>query len=114
MSTYDVVWVSHAEEQFNSLPSRVRNAVMAKVTLLQQNPIRCGTYDKKADNYTTDFPFGVIVYARPIGRRTGAMAGRAGRSPEHRHRRRDSALRFDNSPAALAGFAQWDFTTVTR
>lgn len=63
MSTYDVVWVSHAEEQFNSLPPRVRNAVMAKVALLQQDPMRYGTYDKKADNYTTDFPFGVMVYA---------------------------------------------------
>lgn len=54
MLTYDVVWVSHAEEQFNSLPPRVRNAVMAKVALLQQDPMRYGTYDKKADNYTTD------------------------------------------------------------
>ncbi len=63
MSVYDVVWVSHAEEQFNSLPPRVRNAVMAKVALLQQDPMRYGTYDKKADNYTTDFPFGVMVYA---------------------------------------------------
>jgi hypothetical protein len=61
--TYDVVWVSHADEQFNSLPSRVRNAVTEKVTLLQQEPFRYGTYDKKADNYTTDFPFGVMVYA---------------------------------------------------
>ncbi len=63
MSVYDVVWVSHAEAQFNSLPPRVRNAMMAKVTLLQQDPIRYGTYDKKADNYTTGFSFGVIVYA---------------------------------------------------
>lgn len=63
MSIYDVVWVSHAEEQFNSLPPRLRNAVMAKVALLQQDPMRYGTYDKKADNYTTDFPFGVMVYA---------------------------------------------------
>ena len=63
MSTYDVMWVSHAEEQFNSLPPRVRNAVMAKVMLLQQDPIRYGMYDTKADNYTTDFPFGVIMYA---------------------------------------------------
>lgn len=63
VSTYDVVWVSYAEEQFNSLPPRLRHAVMAKVTLLQRDPIRYGTYNKEADNYTTDFPFGVIVYA---------------------------------------------------
>lgn len=36
---------------------------MAKVALLQQDPMRYGTYDKKTDNYTTDFPFGVMVYA---------------------------------------------------
>lgn len=69
MSIYDVVWVSHAGEQFYSLPLHVRNAVMAKVTLLQQDPIRYGTYDKNADNYTTAFPFGVIVYAVVAARR---------------------------------------------
>lgn len=36
---------------------------MAKVGLLQQDPIRHGIYSKKTDNYTTDFEYGIIVYA---------------------------------------------------
>jgi hypothetical protein len=60
---HDVVWVSHAEQQFNSLVAPVRQAVMAKIGLLQQDPTRYGTYDKKVDNYVTDFEYGVIVYA---------------------------------------------------
>lgn len=61
--TFDVVWVAHAEEQFNSLPPAARQAVMAKVAVLQHDPTRYGTYDKKADTYVTDFDFGVILYA---------------------------------------------------
>ena len=36
---------------------------MAKVALLQEAPKRYGVYDKTKDNYTTDFQYGVIVYA---------------------------------------------------
>ncbi|MGH3980490.1 MAG: type II toxin-antitoxin system RelE family toxin [Pseudonocardiaceae bacterium] len=63
MSLYSVVWVGHAEEQFNSLSWPVRQSVMAKVGLLQQDPTHHGVYSKKADNYTTDFEYGIIVYA---------------------------------------------------
>lgn len=62
MSLYDVAWVTHAEKQFNSLSMPIRS-VMDKVALLQRDPKRFGIYDERADNYTTDFDFGFIVYA---------------------------------------------------
>jgi hypothetical protein len=63
VSLYNVVWVSHAEEQFNSLSAPMRQSVMAKVGLLQRDPTSHGIYNKKADNYTTDFEYGIIMYA---------------------------------------------------
>lgn len=63
MPLYDVLWVSHAEEQYNSLSLPVRRAVMDKVALLQRHPTGSGVYDAKSDTYTTDFAFGFIMYA---------------------------------------------------
>lgn len=60
---YDVLWVSHAERQYNSLSLSVRRAVMDKVALLQRDPASSGVYDPKSDTFTTDFAFGIIMYA---------------------------------------------------
>lgn len=63
MPSYTARWVSHAEQQFNDLPPHVRQAVMAKVALLEQDPAAHGIYSATEDTYTTDFTYGVIVYA---------------------------------------------------
>lgn len=63
MARYTARWVSHAEQQFNDLPPHVRQAVMAKVALLEHDPAAQGTYNAAEDTYTTDFAHGVIVYA---------------------------------------------------
>lgn len=36
---------------------------MDKVVVLQRDPQGHGVYDPKADNYTTDFAYGIIQYA---------------------------------------------------
>jgi Txe/YoeB family toxin of Txe-Axe toxin-antitoxin module len=58
---WDVVWVDHAAEQFNSLSPQARAAVMELVAQLERDPYAAGRYDPRADHYTARFSRGDIA-----------------------------------------------------
>jgi hypothetical protein len=62
---FDTEWVEYAREQFNSLASTVRQAVMVRVAELERDldPTRYGTYHERFDNYRTSFTYGLITYS---------------------------------------------------
>jgi mRNA-degrading endonuclease RelE of RelBE toxin-antitoxin system len=63
MARYAVRWVTHAEQQRDSLPPDARAALDQLLDLLTADPRRHGTYSKSDDLWTAPFgPYGLVAY----------------------------------------------------
>ncbi|MGP4015290.1 type II toxin-antitoxin system RelE family toxin [Saccharopolyspora sp. 5N708] len=63
MPTYEVRWLTEAEREWDALPDAVRVALKTAVERIQEDPRAHGTYNKRYDQYSATFDYGVIQYA---------------------------------------------------
>lgn len=65
MPRYSAVWLEIARTQYEAFSPAMQMQIDAKIDLLLNDPERYGDYDKKTDQWTTDFGkgTGLIVYA---------------------------------------------------